>query len=162
MKKESLSLYKSNVYINISFVPGLKETLSPVSSAPQRVCLCDSSGKPQCANISYIFTNASVYRSETITLPMYIVGYDFGTTVGTIHARFLHHPDNQDKSQQVTVNEKCFPFSYTVHSKHNHELLLLTTSFQSVSAYISNESTDDDILNYKDNIISNYFCSLFK
>ena len=43
-------------YINISFDPGLNETLSPVSSAPQRVCLCDSNGKPQCANISYIFT----------------------------------------------------------------------------------------------------------
>ncbi len=26
--------------------PGLKETLSPISSAPQRVCLCDSHGNP--------------------------------------------------------------------------------------------------------------------
>ena len=46
---------------NISFDPDLNETLSPVSSAPQRVCLCDSNGKPQCANISYIFTN-TVYQ----------------------------------------------------------------------------------------------------
>ena len=46
-------------YVNISFDPGLNETLSPVSSAAQRVCLCDSNGKPQCANISYIFTDTS-------------------------------------------------------------------------------------------------------
>ncbi|MCG8621563.1 MAG: hypothetical protein MJE68_06125, partial [Proteobacteria bacterium] len=57
--------------LNISFDPGLNETLSPVSSAPQRVCLCDSNGKPQCADISYIFTNTSVYRGETITLPAF-------------------------------------------------------------------------------------------
>ena len=82
-------------YINISFDPGFKfnNTLSPVSSPPQRVCLCDSNGKPQCANISYIFTNTSVYRGETITLPACIVGYDFGTTVGTIHARSLYNSD---------------------------------------------------------------------
>ena len=52
----------------ISFDPGLNKTLSPVSSAPQPVCLCDSNGKPQCANISYIFTDTSVYRGETIKL----------------------------------------------------------------------------------------------
>ena len=41
-------------HINISFDPGLKDTPSPVSSAPQRVCLCDSSGRPQCANLSLV------------------------------------------------------------------------------------------------------------
>ena len=41
----------------ISFDPDLNETLSPVSSAPKRVCLCDSNGNPQCAKISQIFTN---------------------------------------------------------------------------------------------------------
>ena len=38
-------------YIGISFDPDLNKTLSPVSSAPRHVCLCDSNGKPQCANI---------------------------------------------------------------------------------------------------------------
>ena len=52
---------QGNEHNDISFDPGLNETLSPVSSAPQRVCLCDSNGKPQCANISYIFTN-TVYQ----------------------------------------------------------------------------------------------------
>ena len=74
-------------YINISFSnPHLhvNEILSPVSSAPQRVCVCDSNGKPQCANISQIFTHISIYHGETFTLSACVVGYDFGTTVGTL------------------------------------------------------------------------------
>ena len=103
--------------LNISFDPDFDGILSPVSSAPQRVCLCDSNGKPQCANASYIFNNTSVYRGETITLSACIVGYDFGTTVGTIHAR-SHYSDSfskQDKSQLVIDSAKCVSFNYTVY-----------------------------------------------
>ena len=136
---------------NVFFDPGFNETLSPVSSAPQRVCLCDSNGKPQCANISYIFTNTSVYRGETITLPACIVGYDFGTTVGTIHARSLYY-SKRDKSQLVISNERCIPLNYAVYSKLDYELLLLQTSSLPVSSFINNESTQQDIFNYKNYI----------
>ena len=153
-------------YVNISFDPGFKfnKTLSPVSSAPQRVCLCDSNGKPQCANISYIFTNTSVYRGETITLPACIVGYDFGTTVGTIHARSLYSDflSKRDKSQLVIGSKNCIPFNYTVYSKRDYELLLLQTSSLPVSGYINNESTDYDIFSYKErlnSLISHYLCN---
>ena len=130
--------------LHISFDPGFNKTLSPVSSAPLRVCLCDSNGKPQCANISYIFTDTSVYRGETITLPACIVGYDFGTTVGTIHGRSLYSDFllKQDKLQQVIDSEKCTCLNYTVYSKRDYELLLLQTSSLPVSATISNESTE--------------------
>ena len=154
---------KPDGYVNIfSFDPGLNETLSPVSSAPQHVCLCDSNGKPQCANISYIFTNTSVYRGETITLPACIVGYDFGTTVGTIHARSLYSYSHSKryKSQPVINSEKCVPFNYTIYSKLDYELLLLQTSSLPVSVFISNESTQQDIFYYKYTIndgISLYF-----
>ena len=143
-------------YINIfSFDPGLNENLSPVSSTPKRVCLCDSNGKPQCANISYIFTNTSVYRGETITVPACIVGYDFGTTVGMIHARsfYSYSLSKRDKLQVVTDSEKCILFNYTVSSNHDYELLLLqTSSLPVISALISNESTEYDIFSYKNNI----------
>ena len=137
--KDSDGYVKLNIF---SFDPDLNETLSPVSSAPQRVCLCDSNGKPQCANISYIFTNTSVYRGETITLSTCIVGYDFGTTVGTIHARSLYSNflSKQDKLQQVMDSEKCAFLNYTVYSKRNYEFLLLQTSSLPVS-YINNKST---------------------
>ena len=112
--------------------------------------------------MSHIFTNTSVYRSETITLPACIVGYDFGTTVGTIHARFLYSGplSQRDKSQIVINNEICFPFNYTVNSKRDYEMLLLQTSFLPASAYnISNESTKYDIFDYENKIkgqISDY------
>ena len=98
--------------LNISFDPGLNKTLSPVSSAPQRVCLCDSNGKPQCANISHIFTKTSAFRGETITLPASVVGYDFGTTVGTIHTRSLYSNflSKQDELQQVIDSKKMCSF----------------------------------------------------
>ena len=42
-------------HINISFYPDLSsETLSPVSSAPMHMYLCDMNGRPQCANLSHI------------------------------------------------------------------------------------------------------------
>ena len=138
-------------YVNISFDPGLNEILSPVSSAPQRVCLCDSDGKPQCANISYIFTNTRVYRGETITLPVCIVGYDFGTAVGTIHARYLY-PDShskQDKPKLVIDSGKCVPFNYTVYSKRDYEVLMLQPSSLPVTFVISNKPTESDIFNYE-------------
>ena len=43
--------------INITFSPNLNNSLSPVSSDPKRVCLCDANGKPQCAELSKIFQN---------------------------------------------------------------------------------------------------------
>ena len=141
-------------HINISFDPGLNETLSPVSSAPQRVCLCDSNGKPQCARLSQIFTTISIYRGETFSLSAYIVGYDFGTTVGVVHAGFLNsnHFSQLDKSQYnqpISNSETCSPFNYTVYSKRGNELLLLQQmSALPVSAYIGNQSTDYDINGY--------------
>ena len=148
--------------LNISFDPGFNETLSPVSSAPQRVCLCNSNGKPQCANISYIFINTSVYRGETITLSACIVGYDFGTTVGTIHARSLYSDfiSKPDKLQQIIDNKKCSPLNYTIYSKYDYELLSLQTSSLPVSAVLSNESTKHDIFNYE-NIIKNEISIFF-
>ena len=152
-------------HINISFDPGLNETLSPVSSAPQRVCLCDSNGKPQCARLPRIFTTISIYCGETFSLSACIVGYDFGTTVGVVHAGFLNsnHFSQLDKSQYnqpVSNSETCSPFSYTVYSKRDNELLLLQQmSALPVSAYIGNQSTDYDINDYNYTInyqINNY------
>ena len=143
-------------HINISFHPGLREALklSPVSSAPWRVCLCDSNGKPLCANFSQIFTNVSVYRGETFTLSAYVVGYDFGTTVGIVHAGFLYSNQSSqlEKSQYnqpVDTNKMCTTLKYTVYSKHGKELLQLQTSVLPVSASINKESTKSAITKYK-------------
>ena len=43
-------------YVNISFDPGLNETLSPVSSAPQRVCVSVTPMVNHSVLISHIFS----------------------------------------------------------------------------------------------------------
>ena len=133
-------------YINISFHPGLNETLSPVSSAPWRVCLCDSNGKPQCANFSQIFTNVSVYRGETFTLSAYVVGYDFGTTVGIVYAEFLYSNRSSrleipQYNQPVNNSKMCTTLEYTIFSKHDEDLLQLRTSVLPVSDFFNKEVT---------------------
>ena len=118
MSKENLTvlIYIMASMVNLTSPLTLNETLSPVSSAPQRVCLCDSDGKPQCANISYIFTNTRVYRGETITLPACIKGFDFGTAVGTIHARSLYSNSHskREKSHVIDSEKSNIPFTQNV------------------------------------------------
>ena len=41
----------------IRLSPDLTQNLSPISSDPRRVCLCDPNGRPQCANLSAVFVN---------------------------------------------------------------------------------------------------------
>ena len=152
-------------YINISFSnPDLhvNEILSPVSSAPQRVCLCDSNGKPQCANISQIFTHISIYHGETFTLSACVVGYDFGTTVGTVHAGLLN-PNHfsqlgySQDNQQVKHSEKCTYLEYTILSKYNTEVLLLQISVLPVSVYVNNKTSLSRYMNYINNFVINCF-----
>ena len=140
--------------INISFNPGLNETLSPVSSAPWRVCLCDSNGKPQCANLSQIFANVSVYRGDTFMLSTCIVGYDFGTTVGNVYARFLYSNESprleqSQYNQPVNESKKCSPLKYTIYSNHDEELLQLQTSVLPLSLYVDKKNA---ISTYKESI----------
>ena len=131
----------ANGYINISFDPGANETLSPVSSAPQRVCLCDSNGRPQCANFSLIFTSVSIYHGETFTLSAHIVGYDFGTTVGIVHAGFLNSNPSFSRlgqsqyNHQVNSSKTCTALEYTVFTRYNREILWLQVSVLPVSFF---------------------------
>ena len=87
------------------------------------------------------------------------MGYDFGTTVGIIPARSLY--SKQDKLQQIINSKKCTSLNYTVYSKRDYEVVLLQTSSLPVSTYITNESTDHDIIfSYKyftNSLISEYY-----
>ena len=147
-------------HMNISFDPGVNKTLSPVSSAPQRVCLCDSNDKPQCANFSLIFTNINVYRGETFAFPACIVGYNFGTTVGTAHARFLYshpftHLEKSQYNQLINKTEACATLKYTVCTTCGSEILLLQTSMLPVPVS-TNEAANKTTLSRKKKRISQF------
>ena len=155
----------SDGYINISFSPGLDKALSPVSSSPQRVCLCDSHRKPQCANISLIFSNVSIYRGETFMLSAHVVGYDFGTTVGTVHAGFLDSKSlsqlrPSQYTQPVHNSEVCTNLSYTVLTRNDTEMLWLQTSVVPVSVYVNKAAESTTLSGYKERMnghIADYF-----
>ena len=72
---------------------------------------------------------------------MAVVGYDFGTTVGSVYTGFLYsNPSSQlEKSQynqQINSSEMCTTLNYTIYSKHNNQILQLKTTVLPVSVEV--------------------------
>ena len=65
----------------------LSSSLSPVSSDPKRVCLCEN-GVPKCANYSYIVLEKRYTSGEKFNLSVVLVGDDFGTVSGGVYANY--------------------------------------------------------------------------
>jgi hypothetical protein len=146
---------ESYEHINFSFKPALNQTISPISSSPWRVCLCDSNSRPQCANFSLIFPSVTVYRGETFTLSVCVVGYNFGTTTGSVYSSLLYPTSylNQSQNHQlVNSNEMCTTLKYTVFTKEREELLQLQTSVLPVPAYSTRRNSNINFAQYKSNI----------
>ena len=90
-----------------------------------------------------LMVNHSVLISHTFSetlvfIVMKVSHYDFGTTVGMIHAKSLTSDflSKQDKLQQIVNSKKCIPFNYTVYSKLDYELLLYVTNIISASIWL--------------------------
>ena len=120
--------------INITFSPNLNNSLSPVSSDPKRVCLCDANGKPQCTELSKIFqNNIKVIPGESINISIVVVGQDFGATTGWVYAKIQKETKNDvqhSKYQWYLSRAKCLIVNYTVNatSSKDHEVLYLYTT----------------------------------
>ena len=113
------------------------DTLSSVSNSPSRVCVCEN-GKPQCANLSSIYMSRTVYPGETITIPVVIVGGDFGTTKGTIYVRFVDISGTY-YSQLVSNITECTNVTLPLYS------LTDSDSQTSISMYLSTVPFDNSI-----------------
>ena len=105
----SLGLCAHYDHIRHHFLPNV--SMSSVSSNPTQVCLCDSNGQPQCKNASQTLISKSVHPGETITIPAVIVGGDYGTTIGTVHASFMPDPINVSVSVPVPVLEASHQYN---------------------------------------------------
>ena len=137
------------------FDPDPSTVLSVVSSDPKRVCLCDSNGLPQCAQLSKVFvTDIQVYPGETFLLSAIVVGYDFGTTKGTIHASFI--PSNATVSasllpfqyDQWTGRAECTDLNYMIFSFTKHEIMSLHSQKRSINVYGNVTSVNQSIENW--------------
>ena len=134
----SLALCADSTHISHHFLSN--DTMSSVSSDPTQVCLCDSDGQPQCETASSItIKNRRVHPGETITIPAVIVGGDYGTTVGTVHANFM--PANllsvplYQYSQWINNHSICTDLQYTVYSSihgQNFTMYLTVHSYRQI------------------------------
>ena len=126
-------IYKYGTSSNIKdLIFKTSSSLSSVTSDPKRVCLCDSSSKLMCANLSYIFYETTSYPGEVFLLPLAVVGFDFGTVTGPVYASLLPQTNNSNSSlgngqhvRQVDY-QGCTHLEFTVNSLNPMETIVLT------------------------------------
>ena len=123
-------------FLKISII--IPKTLSPISSDPSRVCLCNESGIPDCLAF-YHSTEFSVYPGQKISISTVIVGQNFGTVAGSVFAQFLYSKitpqlDVRESSQEVQ-HIHCNQLTYTIFSsvEDSHTLLILTADKRSIT-----------------------------
>ena len=114
------------------------QSLSPVSSSPTRVCLCNGNYQPRCADLNQTFREISVYPGEYFNIPMVIVGGDFGATIGIVRAHYQidsfqqcinSHGDNHTMRQQViTQNNMCTNLTFCFYSNKSVSTLIMYLS----------------------------------
>ena len=103
-------------------------SMSSVSNDPDRVCVCDSNGRPKCADLSKIFMTREAYPGENITISVVVVGGDFGTTIGTVYIGFLGH--DQQSSHKVSQYQICTNIFHTLKPRNDnssHGVMHLST-----------------------------------
>ena len=129
--------------------------LSSISSDPKRVCLCDSSSQLMCANLSYIFYHTSRYPGEVFSLPLAVVGFEFGTVTGFVYANLLPQVNNSlsslesgQKMRQVKYNplSACAQLNFNVSSLNQHETIVLTAS-KTLTTKPENSSVIESLIN---------------
>ena len=132
---------------------------SSISSIPSRVCITDSSelnNSASCADLAQIFMYWTVIPGEVFYLRGILVGAEFGTATGIIHAQFL--PTNGTKIElpphlySQTINElnSAVMLSYSVFSCDENVVLVLTATAGRVLTYGNKDQIDEDIQVYND------------
>ena len=120
-------------------------SLSAVSGVASRVCKCDNDNQPQCS--TYLHTE-SVYPGETITIPLVLVGGDWGPTPGTVYASFRHlYTSSSVLSSQLSqlINStQCTGLNYTLYTNQSVQLTLTAHSYHSPVYYYSCENITTD------------------
>ena len=123
---------------SVSMIHESYEGHSSISSNPTRTCLCDNYGIPQCHNhsMTYLYKSFTVHPGETYTISAVIVGGDFGTTVGTVHAGFLNpiaepyflRPTSQ--YGQAIESKYCTTLNYTMYTNQTNSTVVMYLSSQ--------------------------------
>ena len=117
-----------------------QSSLSLVSSTPSRVCVCNSTGHPDCLTVADPVTH-TMYPGQTITIPGVAVGQDFGTVAGLVFAQFVKTAASDsiamEQEQRITGigHRSCTNLNYTVFAFEEvaKTTLVLTGSDRQIS-----------------------------
>ena len=139
------SLYSCNKTFVHVYLNNNSSLLSSVSGDPIRVCICDKYNKPQCGN-TYIQTARYVYPGEILSIPLVLVGGDWGTTSGILYATLNHSKSLLKPSHSYPWIEakQCTSLNYTVYTNRSQsvQLVLSANSYQ----YSTYTVIDDEYL----------------
>ena len=126
-----------NCLLSFKNISNMSESLSTISSAPSRVCICNETGYPNCL-IVVDPKQRIVYPGETITIPAVVVGQDFGTVSGSVHAQITKPANLQVPSSVAIQHSQCSGLNYTIflQSEETQVVLVLTAEDKMVSQLI--------------------------
>ena len=111
------------------------QSLSSITSDPTRVCLCNTSGVPDCLNV--LSGGIAVYPGQTFPLSAVVVGQTFGRTTGSICPQILDSNNtfnsiafmySNSSVCQIVSQHSCQQLNLKVSSNRKKEVLVLTTS----------------------------------
>ena len=108
-------------------------TLSVISSQPSRVCVCNSTGAPNCLKIFY---NHIVYPGESISLSAVVVGQDFGTGTGSVYGQFLSsNTEKNARLEQWQYSQRvsqahCNKLTYSILTAPTKSTVLVLTAME--------------------------------
>ena len=119
--------------------------LSLISSQQSRVCLCKNK-MPDCLSI---FSGRYVYPGEELNLSVVAVGQNFGTTNGFVYAQLLQEREGSSLGQlqsfQLVHQHQCNVLPYTIFSRREKEILVLTATVTVVQVYGDNSTVQSNI-----------------
>ena len=109
---------------------------STVTANPQRVCICDDDGFPDCSvygseNDSLSPLNFEIFPGQQISVNVIAVGFTFGTVSSPVYAQLLSPgPKTQLSSSleqsQIILHSRCSQLLFTVLSNRSNETLILS------------------------------------
>ncbi len=148
-------------------------TLSSVSSDPQRVCLCDNHGVPQC---NAVHNTKRVHPGERFIISAVVVGWDYpNTTTGVIHTGILHTgssiipklDSNSQSGHVMSSSKQCTDLSFTLYSMPSPDniTMYITTAYMDTHTaenFVQRECTypqneDKAYCKYKDHLTPVFF-----
>ena len=136
-------------------VSGINQTntLSVISSQPSRVCVCTSTGVPDCLNV---FFSHNVYPGESISLETVVVGQDFGTGTGSVYGQFLpSEVQNRAQLEQWQYSQRvtqahCNQVTYTILAVPTESTVLVLTAVEMAEVQVvSNNTVHSALAKYK-------------